>query len=74
MARVKGLAPRGKGRGEERGMDKSNAIGKGCVWDKGMGRRGKGSWGKIKVPKASVGGAGTREQQGGVAMNVEASG
>jgi hypothetical protein len=55
-------------------MDKSNAIGKGCVWDKGMGRRGKGSWGKIKVPKASVGGAGTREQQGGVAMNVEASG
>jgi hypothetical protein len=55
-------------------MDKSNAVGKGCVWNKGMGRRGRGSWGKIKVPKASVGGAGPREQQGSVAMNVEASG
>jgi hypothetical protein len=55
-------------------MDKSNAVGKGCVGNKGVGRRRRGSGGKIEVPETSVGGAGTREQQCSVTMNVEPSG
>jgi hypothetical protein len=74
MAGVEGLAPGRESRGEERGVNKSDAVGEGGGWNKSMGcSRGLGR-GKIKVPEASVGGAGTREQQGGVAMNVKASG
>jgi hypothetical protein len=74
MAGVEGLTPGRESRGEERGVNKSDAVGKGGGGNKSMGcSRGLGR-GKIKVPEASVGGAGTREQQGGVAMNVKASG
>jgi hypothetical protein len=74
MAGVEGLAPGRESRGEERGVNKSDAVGEGGVGNKGVGcGRGLGR-GKIEVPEASVGGAGAREQQGGVAMNVKASG
>jgi hypothetical protein len=74
MAGVEGLAPGRESRGEERGVNKSDAVGEGGGWNESMGcSRGLGR-GKIKVPEASVGGAGTREQQGGVAMDVKASG
>jgi len=74
LAGVEGLAPSRESRGEERGMNKSDAVGEGRGGDKSVGcGRGRGR-GKIKVPEASVGGAGTREQQGGVAMNVQARG
>jgi hypothetical protein len=74
LAGVEGLAPGRESRGEERGVNKSDAVGEGGGGNKSVGcGRGLGR-GKIKVPEASVGGAGTREQQGGIAMNVQASG
>jgi hypothetical protein len=74
MAGVEGLAPGRESWGEERGVNKSDAVGKWGVGNKSVGcGRGLGR-GKIEVPEASVGGAGTREQQGSVAMNVKASG
>jgi hypothetical protein len=74
MAGVEGLAPGRESRGEERGVNKSDAVGEGGEGNKSVGcGRGLGR-GEIKVPEASVGGAGTREQQDGIAMNVKASG
>jgi hypothetical protein len=74
MAGVEGLAPGRESWGEERGVNKSDAVGKWGVGNQSVGcGRGLGS-GKIEVPEACVGGAGAREQQGSVAMNVKASG
>jgi hypothetical protein len=55
VAGVEGLAPCGESRGEERGMDKSDAVGKGCVRNKRMGCVGRLGGGKIKVPEAGCG-------------------
>jgi hypothetical protein len=55
MAGVEGLAPCGDSRGEERGMNKSDAVSKGSVGNKSVGCGRRLGRGKVKVPEAGGG-------------------